>query len=299
VTLLPKDGQTADDLLREADTAMYRAKHAGRNRIAFFEAEMQLEVEGRLGLENDLAQAIGTAQLSMLMQPQFNCDGKPIGAEMLMRWMHPVRGAISPAAFIPVAEASGLILELGDWVVRQGCDALLRLQQADQLVPISINVSPSQFRQRDFVERVRGILAESGAPASQLIFEVTEGLLIDNLDETILRMHELAAMGIRFSIDDFGTGYSSLAYLRKLPLYELKIDRSFVMDTPADAGSTAIVQSILAMAAHLHLHVVAEGVETTEQADFLRAAGCAAMQGYLFARPMQLDAWLQRELQTL
>ncbi len=299
VTLLPKDRQTADDLLREADTAMYRAKQGGRNRIAFFEAKMQSDVEDRLGLENDLAQAIGTSQLKMVIQPQFDCDDKPIGAELLMRWMHPLRGAVSPAVFIPVAEASGLIVELGDWVVRQGCAALLRLQQAGQLMPISINVSPSQFRQSDFVARVRAILTESGAPASQLIFEVTEGLLIDNLDETISRMHELVALGIRFSIDDFGTGYSSLSYLRKLPLYELKIDRSFVMDTPAEAGSTAIVQSILAMAAHLQLHVVAEGVETTAQAEFLRRAGCATLQGYLFARPMQLDAWLQCDLQTL
>lgn len=299
VTLLPKAGQTADDLLREADTAMYRAKHAGRNRIAFFEAAMQFEVEGRLGLESDLAQAIGTTQLDMVLQPQFDTDGKPIGAEMLMRWMHPVRGAVSPVIFIPVAETSGLILALGDWAVRQGCMALLRLQQAGQPVPISINVSPTQFRQPDFVKRVRTILAETGAPASQLIFEVTEGLLIDNLDDTILRMRELVAMGIRFSIDDFGTGYSSLAYLRKLPLYELKIDRSFVMDTPGDAGSTAIVQSILAMAGHLGLHVVAEGVETAAQAAFLRSAGCTALQGYLFARPMHIDAWLQRELQPL
>ena len=299
VTLLPKAGQTADDLLREADTAMYRAKHAGRNRIAFFENAMQSEVEVRLGLENDLAQAIGSMQLEMFLQPQFDCDGAPIGGELLMRWTHPERGAVSPDVFIPVAKASGLILVLGDWVVREGCLALLRLQQAGKPIPISINVSPTQFRQADFVQRVRTILTETGAPASQLIFEVTEGLLIDNLDETILRMRELVAMGIRFSIDDFGTGYSSLAYLRQLPLYELKIDRSFVMDTPTDAGSTAIVQSILAMAGHLGLHVVAEGVETVEQAEFLRDAGCGALQGYLFAKPMRIDAWLQRELQTL
>ncbi len=297
VTLLPKVGQTADDLLREADTAMYRAKQAGRNRIAFFEAKMQVEVEGRLGLENDLAQAIGTSQLEMVVQPQFDCNRQPIGAEMLMRWNHPIRGAVSPAVFIPIAEQSGIILALGDWVVREGCKAVLRLQQAGLSLAISINVSPSQFRQPDFVARVRKILAETGAPASQLIFEVTEGLLIDNLDDAILRMRELVALGIRFSIDDFGTGYSSLAYLRQLPLYELKIDRSFVMDTPTDPGSTAIVQSILGMAGHLKLHVVAEGVETVEQEEFLRGAGCAALQGYLLALPLPIEHWLQQELQ--
>jgi EAL domain-containing protein (putative c-di-GMP-specific phosphodiesterase class I) len=160
-------------------------------------------------------------------------------------------------------------------------------------MPVSVNVSPRQFRQPDFVDRVRTILADTGAPASLLIFEVTEGLLIENLDDTIRRMNELVAIGIRFSIDDFGTGYSSLGYLRRLPLYELKIDRSFIQDTPSDPGHTAIVQSILSMASHLGLRVVAEGVETAEQREFLRQSGCSFMQGYLLARPMSMDAWLQ------
>ena len=296
VTLLPKAEQTAADFLREADTAMYRAKNAGRNRIAFFEDAMQFEVESRLAMANDLAQAIGTNQLEMLMQPQFNAQGEAVGGELLMRWMHPTLGPIPPANFIPVAEESGLILQMGDWVLREGCLALLRLQQAGRPMTISVNVSPRQFRQADFVERVQDILQETGASASGLIFEVTEGLLIDNIDETIQRMEELVAMGIRFSIDDFGTGYSSLGYLRRLPLHELKIDRSFVQDTPNDPGSTAIVQSILSMANHLDLHVVAEGVETEDQATFLREAGCTSLQGYLFARPMRIETWLQCEL---
>jgi diguanylate cyclase (GGDEF)-like protein/PAS domain S-box-containing protein len=293
VTLLPKTGQSTEDLLREADTAMYRAKTAGRNRIAFFESAMQAEVEEQFALQHDLAQALGTAQLAMAMQPQFDHAGQPVGCELLMRWTHPVRGPVSPALFIPTAEESGLILQLGDWVVLEGCLAVLRLQQAGRSMPVSVNVSPRQFRQPDFVDRVRTILADTGAPASLLIFEVTEGLLIENLDDTIRRMNELVAMGIRFSIDDFGTGYSSLGYLRRLPLYELKIDRSFIQDTPTDPGHTAIVQSILSMASHLALRVVAEGVETAEQREFLRQSGCSFMQGYLLARPMSMDAWLE------
>ena len=296
VTMLPRAGQTTEDLLREADTAMYRAKNGGRNRIAFFESGMQFEVEQRLALESDLAGAIGTEQITMHLQPQFDHHGHAVGGELLMRWTHPERGPVSPAHFIPVAEESGLILRLGDWVLRQGCLTVLQLQAAGMPMPVSINVSPRQFRQTDFVARVEAILADTGAPASHLIFEVTEGLLIDNLDDTIRRMNELVAIGIRFSIDDFGTGYSSLAYLRRLPLYELKIDRSFVQDTP---GDTAIVQSILSMAAHLGLQVVAEGVETLAQADFLHEAGCGVLQGYLLARPMPLASWLARVRATV
>jgi EAL domain-containing protein (putative c-di-GMP-specific phosphodiesterase class I) len=185
-----------------------------------------------------------------------------------------------------------LIVQLGHWALRQACLSWLRLSTAGHALPLSVNVSPLQFRQPDFVAQVRAILAETGAPASQLIFEVTEGLLIENLDDTIARMHELAQLGIRFSIDDFGTGYSNLAYLKRMPLYELKIDRSFIHDTPGDANGTAIVQSILAMAAHLGLRVVAEGVETRDQAAFLAAHGSPGMQGYLFARPMPLPDML-------
>ncbi|MBC7500144.1 MAG: EAL domain-containing protein [Herminiimonas sp.] len=299
VTLLPKNGQTTEDLLREADTAMYRAKSAGRNQVVFFQAAMQAEVEERLALENDLIHAVGTAQLEMALQPQFDHSGVPRGCELLMRWTHPVRGAVSPAVFIPIAEESGLILTLGDWVVQQGCRALLRLHGAGHQIPVSVNISPRQFRQPDFVSRVKVILAETAAPATDLIFEVTEGLLIEDLDATIERMNELAALGIRFSIDDFGTGYSSLGYLRRLPLHELKIDRSFVHGTPHETGNSAIVQMILAMANNLGIHVVAEGVETPDQAQFLQEAGCDLLQGYLLGRPMTIDRWLERTLTSL
>jgi EAL domain-containing protein (putative c-di-GMP-specific phosphodiesterase class I) len=197
---------------------------------------------------------------------------------------------VRPDVFIPLAESTGIIVSLGEWALRQACLGWLRLAEAGHPLPLSVNVSPTQFRQPDFVSRVAAILAETGAPANQFIFEVTEGLLVENLDETIARMHELAKLGIRFSIDDFGTGYSNLAYLKKMPLYELKIDQSFIRDMPSDANDTAIVQSILAMAGHLGLRVVAEGVETQAQAEFLSANGGAEMQGYLFARPAPLEA---------
>ncbi|MRX10827.1 EAL domain-containing protein [Pseudoduganella sp. FT25W] len=297
VTMLPRSGQpgqTAQDLLREADTAMYRAKSEGRNGIAFFEAAMQAEVEHRLTLERDLAAALANNELQMHVQAQVDRNGRAVGGELLMRWPQADGSMIAPGVFIPVAEESGLIVELGAWALRQACDAVLQLQAAGLAMPLSVNVSPTQFRQADFVAQVQQALADTGAPATLLVLEVTEGLLIDKMDDTIARMHQLTAMGLRFSIDDFGTGYSSMAYLKKMPLYELKIDRSFIMDTPEDLSSKALVQSILAMAGHLGLRVVAEGVETQAQADFLIAHDCACMQGYLYARPMPLAALIER-----
>ncbi|RFP09999.1 MULTISPECIES: bifunctional diguanylate cyclase/phosphodiesterase [unclassified Duganella] len=294
VTMLPQGGQSAQDLLREADTAMYRAKAEGRNGIAFYETAMQAEVERRLSMERDLAAALAAGSLQMHVQAQVDRSGRAVGGELLMRWPLADGAMVPPAVFIPVAEESGLIVELGAWALRQACEAVLQLQRAGLAMPLSVNVSPTQFRQADFVEVVQRTLADTGAPAAMLVLEVTEGLLIDKMDQTIDRMHQLAALGLRFSIDDFGTGYSSLAYLKKMPLYELKIDRSFIMDTPEDASSRALVQSILAMAGHLGLRVVAEGVETQAQADFLVAHACNCMQGYLYARPMPLAALIER-----
>jgi diguanylate cyclase (GGDEF)-like protein/PAS domain S-box-containing protein len=290
VTLLPKPGQSVHDLLREADTAMYRAKAGGRNGVAFFEETMQAEVERRLTMERQLGAALENGELEMHLQAQVDATGVPVGAELLMRWTRADGSVVAPDLFIPVAEECGLIVPLGQWALRQACRDWLSLAEAGHPMPLSVNVSPSQFRQPDFIATVRAILEETGAPAAGLIFEVTEGLLIENLAETIDRMHELAALGIRLSIDDFGTGYSSLAYLKSMPLYELKIDKSFIRDTPGDANGTAIVQSILAMAGHLGLRVMAEGVETGAQAAFLAAHGAPGMQGYLFARPMPLRA---------
>jgi len=292
VTLLTPMGQSAHDLLREADTAMYHAKARGRNGVALFEATMRAEVEQRLTLERDLAGAIERGELAMHLQLQCDTHGKPGGAEMLMRWQRADGRFVPPDVFIPIAEASGLIVQLGQWALHQACLAWLRLDAAGHPMPLSVNVSPLQFGQPDFVEQVRALLAQTGVPASALILELTEGLLIKDRDATIARMHALAAIGIRFSIDDFGTGYSNLGYLKRMPLYELKIDKSFIRDTPDDADGAAIVCSILAMAAHLRLRVVAEGVETRAQADFLDANGCPSMQGYLFARPQPLEQLL-------
>ena len=292
VTLLPRYGQQADDLLREADTAMYRAKGAGRNGIAFFEAAMQAEVERRLTLERELGQAIEQERLHMAYQPQFDCQGRLHGAELLMRWERDEGGMVSPAIFIPLAEEAGLIVPLGLWALKQACLAQQRMSVLGLSLPLSVNVSPQQFRQADFVQQVRSILLEHGVEPALLILEVTEGLLVEKMDEIVARMNELAALGVRFSIDDFGTGYSSLAYLKRMPLYELKIDRSFIMDMPDDANDVVIVQTILAMAGQMGLRVVAEGVETQAQADFLAAHGCHALQGYLLGRPAPLPALL-------
>ena len=293
VTLFPAENETPADLLRQADTAMYQAKASGRNQTVFFEAAMQQTIEERLTLEYELSQACPLSQLSLYLQPQVDRAGETIGGELLLRWQHPVHGFIAPSVFIPLAEKSNLILELGTWVLNQACAISVRLAAAGHPLTLSINVSPRQFRQQDFVELVRTALKRSGAQAKNLIFEVTEGLMIDDVDATVSKMHELTALGIRFSIDDFGTGYSSLAYLKRLPIYELKIDRSFVQDLLEGADTTAIVEAMLSMAKHLHLHVVAEGVETQEQAEFLNRAGCDSSQGYLYARPMPVDIWLE------
>nr|WP_314608096.1 EAL domain-containing protein [uncultured Janthinobacterium sp.] len=292
VTLLPKMEQQAHDLLREADIAMYRAKAEGRNGIAFFEAAMQAGVERRLTLERALARALDDGALCMHVQPQLDRHGRVTGAELLMRWPQADGSHIAPGVFIPIAEESGLIVRLGHWALREACRAARVLAQAGQPVALSVNVSPAQFRQPDFASRVQAALAEHGTPAGALILELTEGLLIDQRDASLARMRALAELGIRFSIDDFGTGYSSLAYLTSMPLYELKIDKRFIDDTPHDARGTAIVQAILAMARHLGLRVVAEGVETQEQADFLIAHDCDGLQGYLYARPMPLPDFL-------
>jgi EAL domain-containing protein (putative c-di-GMP-specific phosphodiesterase class I) len=230
------------------------------------------------------------------LQSQVDAAGTLVGAEALVRWRHPTRGLISPASFIPLAEESRLIVPLGEWVLRQACEVIAQLDAAGHSLHIAVNVSPRQFQQPNFVLRVKEILSLTGADPTHLTLEITEGLLVDHVIETMGRMAELAALGIRFSIDDFGTGYSSLAYLKRLPLFELKIDKSFVQDIPTDPNDVALVETILAMSRHLHLQVVAEGVETAAQFEFLKAQGCERFQGYYFHRPQPQAAWLAQRV---
>ena len=293
IALFPTDGDTSDALISHADTAMYQAKQAGRNTICFYESRFQTLAEQRLRLEKDMRRALEREEFTVLYQPQTDAGGRPHGCEALVRWRHPERGMISPGEFIPLAEDSGLIVPLGTWVLRTALAQQARWAAdpalAGQLGMVSVNVSSRQFHQADFVEEVEAALAATGADPRMLELEVTESLLLVDIDETIARMTRLKAMGIRFAIDDFGTGYSSLAYLKQLPIDRLKIDQSFVRDVHKDHHDAAIVGTIIAMAQHLQLGLIAEGVETEAEWVFLRAAGCPAFQGYLFGKPMPAE----------
>jgi len=292
ITVFPKGNEGVDDLMREADVAMYRAKERGRNQVVYFEPAMQEAVTQRYVMEQALREAIRGGGLELYLQSQVDAAGRVLGAEVLVRWRHPAQGLIPPASFIPLAEESGLIVPLGEWVLRESCRLVTRLDQAGHSLRIAVNVSPRQFREPDFVQRVRHILAETGADPTHLMLEITENLLVEQPHEAVARMTELVTLGIRFAIDDFGTGYSSLAYLKRLPLFELKIGKGFVQDVPQDANDVALVETILSMARHLGLEVVAEGVETADQLAFLVSRGCGRFQGYYWQHPLPLEDWL-------
>ena len=282
--------EDANDILKHADAAMYRAKDTGRNTISFYLPSMQKAAEERLRLQNLLRHALSHDQLRLVYQPQYDQHGVMRGAEALLRWEHPELGSISPVRFIPVAEESGQILDIGIWVLREACARLRQWQQHGVAIEtLSVNVSPRQFHQANFVEQVMAIIKESGADPAYLEFELTEGLLIENVEDVSRKMRELKALGFRFAIDDFGTGYSSLAYLKRLPLDRLKIDQSFVRDLLNDASDALIVETIIAMASHLKLEVIAEGVENVEEFEFLQEKGCYQYQGYYFSRPLSFS----------
>lgn len=280
-----------DDLLKFADTAMYRAKAAGRNEIRFYDPDMQAALEAHVQLEAELRCALGRQQFCLCYQIQVDSKRHPIGAEVLLRWNHPERGRLSPLEFIPLAEETGLILPIGLWVIKSACEQL-KTWQEDALtrdLVLAVNVSARQFRQKDFVEKVQRVLEESGANPSRLKLELTESAVLEHVEETILKMREINSLGVGFSMDDFGTGYSSLQYLKRLPLDQIKIDQSFVRDITTDSNDATIVQTVIAMTQALGLNVIAEGVETEAQLEFLEERSCHAFQGYLFSHPVPLD----------
>ena len=291
VALFGNNEESLENLLKHADIAMYQAKKAGRNTLRFFDPQMQASITARVDLERELRKAIDKQQFHLYYQVQVDTSGRPLGAEALIRWIHPERGLVSPFHFIPLAEDTGLILPIGQWVLDTACTQLKNWQK-DELtsdLTLSINVSAKQFHQADFVAQVQAAVQRSAINPMRLKFELTESMLLDNLDSTIVTMNALKEVGIRFSLDDFGTGYSSLQYLKRLPLYQLKIDQSFVRDIADDSSDQAIVRTIIAMAHTLNLSVIAEGVETAEQQDLLLSSGCTHYQGYLFGKPVPID----------
>ena len=277
-----------DSLLQQADLALYEAKDTGRNCLRFYDPEMQSSVVERAALEGDLRLAIECDHLVLHYQPQVHADGRIVGAEALVRWNHPERGLVSPAAFIPLAEETGLILPLGYWVLDNVCVTLSEWADRPELaeLTIAVNVSARQFHSPDFVDQVFSILAKTRANPERLKLELTESLLVENVQEIIEKMRALKSKGISFSLDDFGTGYSSLSYLKLLPLEQLKIDQSFVRDILVDPNDAAIATTIIALAESLGLQAIAEGVETAKQKEFLAISGCHGYQGYFFSRPL-------------
>jgi len=298
IAMYPQDGSDFDSLLQKADTAMYNAKDAGRNTYRFFDDRMNRQAREHLMLQNRLHQALYRAELQLHYQPQLDADsGKVTGVEALLRWNNPELGDISPARFIPVAEDSGLIVPIGAWVIEQSCRQAQTWRQAGLPdIIMSVNLSALQFRRAGLIETVAGALARSGLPPHLLELELTESILLQDVENTLDTVRQLKALGIRLAIDDFGTGYSSLSYLKRFAVDRLKIDQSFVRDIHTDPDDAAIVSAIIQLARSLRLGNIAEGVETAEQLAFLREAGCSEVQGYLFSRPLApaaMDAFLR------
>lgn len=300
ITLFPGRDQSVDDLLKQADTAMYQAKSAGRRTLRFFDSSMQQQADQRLLINNELRSALDNNELLLYYQPQHMVDcGELTGVEALLRWQPPGRGMISPAEFIPIAEETDLIVDIGFWVLLQACHQFVAWQEAGLHIPqLSVNVSAKQFHAPDFVERVYEALAITGMEPACLNLEITESVVLGHAEDTIQKMAELKALGISFAIDDFGAGYSSLSYLKRLPADELKIDRSFIQDIPHDADNMAIVEAVLAMARHMGFSVTAEGVESRQQLAFLQAQGCNFYQGFLASKPLP-EANLRRYVSRL
>jgi EAL domain-containing protein (putative c-di-GMP-specific phosphodiesterase class I) len=270
---------------------MYQSKKSGRNTLRFFDIKMQQRISERVALELELRKAMELQQFHLYYQAQVNTDGRPYGAEALIRWLHPERGLISPFHFIPLVEETGLILPIGLWVLETACAQLKTWQSSSRTsdLTISINVSPKQFHQPDFVALVKSAIDSNGINPQLLKLELTESILLNNIEDTILSMTALQALGVRCSLDDFGTGYSSLQYLKRLPLDQLKIDQSFVHDLVDNKQDRTIVSTIIAMAFSLEMNVIAEGVETEAQKLILLNKGCTHFQGYLYSKPLPVE----------
>jgi len=299
VTFFPADDVDINGLLRNADAAMYLAKEKGRNRYSLFTADISARAVNRMAIESALRHALERQEFHLCYQPKVCVQtGVVLGAEALIRWDNPQRGTVSPLEFIPVAEDTGLIVPIGEWVLRRACADMRKWHAAGfEHVSVAVNLSARQFRHGELVSVVAKILVDTGISPRQLELEITESLLMDDTEASQLALRALKALGTSIFLDDFGTGYSSLAYLKKFPLDGLKIDRSFINDLPGDTDDEAITSAILALSKALRLGVVAEGVETREQFNFLRDSGCQVAQGYLFSRPLVFTdflSWLQR-----
>lgn len=284
VALVPNDGDDADRILKNADLALYRSKLDGRGTYRFFEPEMDARMQARRQLELDMRQALARREFYLHYQPQLQLEGnRLVGCEALIRWQHPVRGMVSPLDFIPLAEEIGLIVPIGEWVMRQACRDAATWPAP---LTVAVNVSPAQFKSERLVEMVMSALAASGLPATRLEVEITEGVLLTESEKTLQTLHRLRELGVRVSMDDFGTGYSSLSYLRSFPFDKIKIDRSFVNDLSSKRDGEAIIRAIAGLGRSLGMTTVAEGVETADQMDRIRAEGCTDVQGYLISKPI-------------
>jgi predicted signal transduction protein with EAL and GGDEF domain len=286
VALSATDGEDADGLIKRADLALYRAKAEGRGTFRFFEEEMDARAQARRALEIDLRQAVIKNQLELHYQPQIDIfTDELVGFESLVRWRHPERGMISPLDFIPLAEETGIIGSIGEWVLHRACSDALAWPSS---IKVAVNVSPAQFRTRNIAQLVAKVLADTGLKPSRLELEITESILLRDVDENLTTLRNLKSLGVRISMDDFGTGYSSLGSLRSFPFDKIKIDRSFVSDLERSQDAAAIVHAVLGLGHSLGVATCAEGVETQEQLAFLRGEGCTEVQGYYYSKPRPL-----------